>query len=103
MTTSVYPIYRAVGRPIQFKGLQGQYILIAAAGLVGDLFLFILLYCCHAPAWLCVVIALGGGAAFLSVCVGLSRKYGVYGLKKLKARRRLPPYIRCRSRQSFTN
>jgi hypothetical protein len=102
MTTSVYPIYRATGRPIQFKGLKGQFILIAAAGLIGDLFLFILLYCCRAPAWLCVAIALGGGTGVLSTCIGFSRKYGVHGLKKLKARRRLPRYIRCRSRQSFT-
>ena len=102
MTTNVYPVYRAGGRPIQFKGLQGQYILIAAAGLIADLFLFILLYCCHTPAWFCVIIALGAGAGTLSVCIGFSRKYGIHGFQKLKARRRLPPCIRCRSRRYFT-
>ena len=102
MTTNVYPIHRAVGRPIQLKGLQGQYILIAAAGLIADLFLFIVLYCCHVPAWFCVAIALGTGAGILSACIGFSRKYGIHGLEKLKARRRLPPCIRCRSRRSFT-
>ncbi len=102
MTTSVYPIYRAIGRPIQFKGLQGQYIVIAAAGLIVDLFLFVLLYCCHTPAWICVAIALGAGAGILSACIGFSRKYGIHGLQKLKARRGLPSCIRCRSRRSFT-
>jgi hypothetical protein len=97
-----YSIHRAIGRPIQFKGLQGQYILIAAAGLIADLFLFILLYVCQAPAWLCVAIALGGGAGVLSACMGFSRKYGIHGLQKLKARRHLPPCIGCRSRRSFT-
>jgi hypothetical protein len=99
---SVYPIHRSIGRPIRFKGLQGQYILIAAAGLIADLFLFILLYCCHVPAWFCVAIALGAGAGILSACIGFSRKYGIHGLRKLKARRRLPSCIRCRSRRSFT-
>jgi hypothetical protein len=102
MTTNVYPIHRAIGRPIQFKGLQGQYILVAAAGLFADLFLFIMLYCCHAPAWICVAVALGGGASVLSACIGLSRRYGVHGLQKIRARRRLPQCIRCRSRRSFT-
>ena len=102
MTTSVYPIYRAIGRPIQFKGLKGQYILIAAAGLIGDLLLFILLYCCRTPAWICLPVALAAGAGVLSICIRLSSKYGVYGLQKLKARRRVPPCIRCRSRRSFT-
>jgi hypothetical protein len=101
MTTSSYPIYWTIGRPIQFKGLQGQYILIAAAGLIADLFLFILLYCCHTPAWFCVAIALCAGVGILSACIGFSRKYGIHGLQKLKARRRLPACIRCRSRRYF--
>ncbi|HET6253286.1 MAG TPA: DUF4133 domain-containing protein [Puia sp.] len=101
MTTSVYPIHRAIGRPIQFKGLQGQYILIAAASLIADLFLFILLYCCHTPAWICVTVALCTGSGVVSACTGFSRKYGVHGLRKTKARRRLPSCIRCRSRRLF--
>jgi hypothetical protein len=102
MTTSVYPIHRAINRPIRFKRLTGQYILVAAAGLIGDVFLFIILYGCHCPAWIDVPLALCLGAAILAACRTLSRKYGIHGLRKAQARRHLPPCIRCRSRNSFT-
>jgi hypothetical protein len=101
MTKSEYPIHRAIGRPIQFKGLQGQYILIAAGGLIGDLFVFILLYCCGIPTWFCAPVVLGIGAAVLSVCMRFSRKYGVHGWQKMKARRRVPGFILGRSRKLF--
>ncbi len=101
MTTSVYPIHRAIGRPIQFKGLKGQYILIAAAGLIADLFLFIGLYCCHVPSWICVAVAFGSGAGLFSICVAYSRKYGVDGLQKANARRRVPLRIEYRNRRSI--
>ena len=102
MTTSVYPIHRAMNRPIQFKGLQGQYIMIAAAGLIGDLFLFVVLYFCRVPAWCCAIIVLAVGAGILSACMSVSRKYGIHGIRKWRARRRVPASIRCRSRRSFT-
>lgn len=98
MATSAYPMYRAIGRPIQFKGLQGQYILIAAGGLIGDLLIFIALYCCHVSPWLCVVFAFGAAAGLVSVCRTLSRKFGVNGLQKIRARQRTPDCIPFRSR-----
>ncbi|HXB32352.1 MAG TPA: TraG family conjugative transposon ATPase, partial [Puia sp.] len=101
MTTSVYPIHRAIGRPIQFKGLKGQYILIAAAGLIADLFLFIVLYCCHVPSWICVAFAMGSGAGLFSTCVAFSRKYGVDGLQKASARRQVPSRIEYRNPRSI--
>jgi conjugation system TraG family ATPase len=101
MTISIYPIHRAIGRPIQFKGLKGGYILIAAAGLIADLFLFIVLYCCHVPSWICVAVAFGSGAGLFSTCVAFSRKYGVDGLQKANARRRVPSRIEYRSRRSI--
>ncbi|HXD77595.1 MAG TPA: DUF4133 domain-containing protein [Puia sp.] len=100
MTRSDYPIHRAIGRPLQFRGLQGQYILIAAAGLIADLFFFILLYCCHVLTWICVPLTLAAGAGILTACIACSRKYGVHGLQKLRARRLLPPRIECRRRRS---
>ena len=101
MTTSVYPIHRAIGRPIQFKGLKGGYILIAAAGLIADLFLFIVLYCCHVPSWICVAVACGSGAGLFSTCVAFSTKYGVDGLQKINARRHVPARIEYRNRRSI--
>jgi Domain of unknown function (DUF4133) len=102
MTTSVYPIHRLINRPMTIKGLKGQYILIAAGALIGDLFLFIILYCCKVPPWICIGIAFGLGAAALSTAFRMSQRYGVHGWKKKRARRRAPDYLRCRSRRLFT-
>ena len=99
MTTSVYPIHRAINRPMTFKGLTGQYILLGAGSLIADLLLFIILYCCKVPSWLCIGIALGLGAATLSACSRLSRKYGVYGLQKARVRRQVPEQLSWRSRR----
>ena len=101
--TTFYPIHRAINRPLRFKGIQGNYLLMAAAGLVGDLLLFVILYCCHTPAIVCVGIAAGVGAATVSTTSRLSRTYGIYGLRKKRARRRVPTCVRWKSRRLFTH
>jgi Domain of unknown function (DUF4133) len=102
MNTS-YPIHRAINRPLRFKGIQGSYLLIAGAGLVGDLLLFVILYCCHTPAIVCIGIAAGVGAASVSTTSRLSRTYGTHGLRKKKARRRVPVCVRWKSRRLLTH
>jgi Domain of unknown function (DUF4133) len=102
MNTS-YPIHRAINRPLRFKGIQGIYLLFAGAGLVGDLLLFVILYCCNTPALLCIGIGAGVGAATVSTTSRLSRTYGTHGLGKKKARRRIPISVRWKSRRLFTH
>jgi hypothetical protein len=103
MSRIVYTVHRAIGRPVTFKGLKGQYIILAGAGLIGDLFLFVILYCCKLSPWICMGIAFSAGAALLITCMQLSARYGQYGLLKQRASRRIPSYLRCRSRKPFTN
>lgn len=98
---TVYPIHRAIARPVTFKGFQAQYILYAAAVLIADLLLFIILYCCKVNPWVCIPIAIALGATALYVVGRLSRKYGEHGLTKLRAARRMPSHIFCRSRLPF--
>jgi len=99
----MYPIHQAINRPLRFKGIEGPYLLMAAAGLVGDLLLFVILYCCHTPAIICIGIAVGAGAISVSTISRLSRTYGSHGLQKRRARRRTPTCIRWKSRQLFTH
>ena len=101
MTTSVYPTYRAAGRPIEFLGLKGQYILIAAAALIADFLLFIILYCCGTPPWLCILVAFGLGAAAIVTTRRISQRFGSHGLMKYWAAKHLPHAIRIGSRQPF--
>jgi hypothetical protein len=103
MTTSVYPSYRAIGRPMEYYGLKGPYILLAAASLIADLLLFVILYCCGTPPWLCIVIAFGLGAAVIATARGLSRRFGANGLTKHLAARRIPDVVRFESRQVYLN
>jgi C4-dicarboxylate transporter len=98
----MYPIHQAINRPLRFKGIEGPYLLMAAAGLIGDLLLFVILYCCHIPAIICIGIAVGAGAITVSTTSRLSRTYGAHGLLKKKARRRIPTSVRWKSRRLFT-
>lgn len=101
MTTSVYPTFPAAGRPMECMGLQGPYILIAAILLLADLLLFILLYCCGVQPWVCVLLVFGLGAGGLTAIAAFSKHFGLHGLTKHLASRRLPQGIRFDSRQVF--
>ena len=102
MTTSItYPIQRAVERPLYFKGFAGQYIVFAALALIGDLLLFVLLYICCTPPWLCVLITFALGTISLLGIGWLSRRFGAHGLEQYLAARDLPRSIRFEQRTSF--
>jgi hypothetical protein len=103
MTTSVYPSYQAVGRPIQFQGLQGVYILFTAIALVADFLLFVILYCCGLFPIVCVLIAFSLGVTTIAITRRLSHRFGANGLRKYLAARRLPEAIRFDSRQALLN
>jgi len=96
MTTSVYPIHRAIGRPITIKGFTAQYLIIAAIALVADFLLFILLYLGSLPTAPDIFLTTGLAAASLTILHRLSRKYGTLRLTMLLAARRLPEYIRAK-------
>jgi hypothetical protein len=100
MTTSVYPIFRAVGRPLQFKGFRAQYILFAGLSMVGDLLLFVLLYVCRIPPLICIAVAFITGVAALTAAARLSR-FGSHGFMKMLAARHIPKSISYKSRRTF--
>jgi conjugation system TraG family ATPase len=101
MTTSVYPIHRAIGRPVTFKGFKGQYIWLAAAILIADFLFFILFYCGGLPTAVNIPLTFGIGITALLILQRLSRKYGRFGLMKQLAAKSLPPHLRYPSRQIF--
>jgi len=103
MTTRVYPIYRAIGRPVVFKGFKGHYIILAAMAMIADLLLFVILYICGVAPWFCIVLAFGLGGAALGTITKFSQRYGPYGLQRRMAAKRLPRRIRITGRQIFLN
>lgn len=100
---SVYKINKGINKPIEFKGLKAQYIAYLAAGLIGLLVLFAILYISGVNMFVCLgLMAILGTALFISV-YSLSDKYGQYGLLKKLARGSIPDSIKASSRKQFTN
>ncbi|WP_316840043.1 DUF4133 domain-containing protein [Pedobacter gandavensis] len=100
--SSIYQINKGINKPIEFRGLYGQYIAYLASGLVILLLSFSMLYIIGVPliVLLPVVVGLGTGL-FFSVTM-LSKRFGVHGLSKYITKRGLPRYIKFKSRRAFT-
>jgi hypothetical protein len=101
ITSITYPIQRAIERPLHFKGFSGHYIVLAAFALIGDLLLFVVLYICRIPPWLCTLIAFGLGTASLLLIARLSRRFGAHGLEQYLDARHQPRSIRFEQRTTF--
>lgn len=99
----VYQVNKGIGRPISFKGLQGSYIMYLAVGLVLLLLGFTVGYLSGVSLYVLLPGVLGLGTGLVFVLGRLSKRFGVYGLGKLLARRGLPRYLRFSSRRVFTH
>ncbi len=98
---TVYEINKGINRSIEFKGIKAQYILYLAAGLVGLLLLFAILYMTGVSIYICLGIVLPAGGGLFMVVQHFSKTYGEHGLLKRAAQRHLPTVIRSRSRTIF--
>lgn len=99
--SSVYKINKGINKPIEFKGLKAQYIAYLAAGLIGLLILFAVLYIIGVNMFVCLaLIAILGTALFMTV-YRMSDKYGEHGLIKKLARQSIPDFIKVTSRKPF--
>jgi hypothetical protein len=101
MTTEVYAINKGVNRPVEFRGLKGQYIWWLAGGIVSMLGVFAGLYIAGVNPLVCIgIIAVAGTVLFMRV-YRMSRVYGEHGLMKRAAARRLPERIRADTRKIY--
>ena len=101
MTTEVYTINKGVNRPVEFRGLKGQYIWWLAGGIVSLLGVFAGLYIAGVNPLVCIgIIAVAGTVLFMRV-YRMSRVYGEHGLMKRGAARRLPRRIRADTRKIY--
>jgi hypothetical protein len=101
MTDKVYLINKGINRAIEFKGLKAQYIWYVAGALVGTMVVFAVMYIAGISSYVCVPVALGLGGFLVSRVYGMCRKYGQYGLMKLRARKGLPVALLSGSRKFF--
>lgn len=99
---SIYHINKGVSKPIDFRGLKGQYIAWLAIGLVLLLIAFAVLYLLGAGLMLILPVILGLGSLLFFTVFRLSHRFGEHGLMKFIAKRGLPKTIIFRSRRLFT-
>ncbi|HVB02793.1 MAG TPA: DUF4133 domain-containing protein [Chitinophagaceae bacterium] len=101
MTHPVYRLNRAVNKPVEFRGLESQYILYLGAGLILILLVFVILFVCGINGWICTAFPFVTGAILFFVVYRLNHRYGQFGLMKKRASRRLPRTIRTGTRKMF--
>jgi uncharacterized membrane protein YeaQ/YmgE (transglycosylase-associated protein family) len=101
MSSSVYRINKGINKPIEFKGLKAQYIAYLAAGLIGLLILFAVLYLFGVNMFICLFLTAILGAGLFMTVYRMSEKYGQYGLLKEIAAKSIPDHIKSRSRGPF--
>jgi len=101
MGSSVYRVHKGVGKPIVFKGLEGQYFMWLGGGIVGLLVVFALLHMTGVNTYICLGLILSGGGGMIVYVYQLSRRYGQYGMMKTAAKRKIPRVVRCNSRKIF--
>jgi hypothetical protein len=101
MSNSVYKINKGINKSIEFKGLKAQYIWYLAAGIIGLLLLFAILYMVGVNSYISIgLIAIAGVGVFIWV-YKLSNTYGEHGMKKKLATRNIPHVVKCYSRKLF--
>ena len=93
--------WKAVNRSVEFKGLSGPYLIIAAAGFVTILLMLAVLHFIGCPIYGCVAVAVLGGAALLIAVYWLNRRYGRNGFRKKRTAAAFPRRIKTRSRQLY--
>ncbi len=96
-----YNCNKGVNRPMEFRGLQAQYIWWVAGVLIANLLLFAVLHLCGVSSWVCLPLILASGGSGIAGVYRMSRLYGTHGLMKKRAARRIPRALRSRSRAIF--
>lgn len=98
-----YKINKGINRPLEFRGLKGQYVYILAIGLASLLVGFTILYLIGLPLYLCLPVVLIVGSGLFVGVYRLSHRYGEHGLMKAQAHRRVPTFIKFRNRSLLTS
>mgnify|MGYP003642634517 CR=1 FL=1 len=96
-----YTINKGINKPIEFKGLKGQYIGYLAAGLGFTLLGFAVAYVMGVSMYLCLALSVVLATADFVLVFQLSATYGEHGLMKKIAQNQVPDCVVMRSRKTF--
>ena len=88
-----YDIHKGIDKPVEFKGLTGQYLFIFAGGLLLIFVVLVILVVAGADQFFCVGLGASLAVGLIIVTFRLNKKYGRFGLMKRTAIRRHPRRI----------
>lgn len=88
-----YAINKGIGRSVEYKGLQAQYLFIFAGGLLALFVVYVIMYISGVSQWFCIGFGVTAASALVWLTFHLNAKYGQYGLMKLTAVKYHPRYI----------
>ena len=76
---------KGIGRNVEFKGLQAQYLYFFVGGLLAIFLLFVIFYMIGIDRWFCIGFGVLSAFSLLFGVFHLNKKYGPNGLMKLAA------------------
>lgn len=88
-----FEINKGIGRNVEFKGLESQYLFVFAAGLLAVFVVFVILYMAGVNQWVCIGFGVTAATLLVWLTFRLNAKYGTHGLMKAAARKRHPRYV----------
>lgn len=88
-----FEINKGIGRNVEFKGLESQYLFVFAAGLLAVFVVFVILYMAGVNQWMCIGFGVVAATLLVWLTFRLNAKYGTHGLMKAAARKRHPRYV----------
>ncbi|WP_273493932.1 DUF4133 domain-containing protein [Butyricimonas sp. An62] len=75
-------INKGIGRNVEFKGLESQYLFIFCCGLLAVFVVFVILYMAGVNQWVC--IGFGAVSATFLVWLTARKRHPIYVLTRLK-------------------
>ena len=86
-------INKGIGRNVEFKGLESQYLFIFCGGLLAVFVVFVILYMAGVSQWVCIGFGVVAATLLVWLTFRLNARYGTHGLMKAAARKRHPRFI----------
>lgn len=86
-------INKGIGRNVEFKGLESQYLFIFCCGLLAVFVVFVILYIAGVNQWVCIGFGAVSATFLVWLTFRLNERYGTHGLMKAAARKRHPKYV----------
>lgn len=88
-----YEINKGIGATLEFKGLKAQYLYFFAGGLGAVFLLAVVLNLVGVPSPIMVGVCILLAFVLLYIIFKMNKRYGTYGLMKLRAVAKHPDYL----------